>query len=129
MILYKISGTDPQPSCHLCPKSSFKIPHLLRLNITRLPKTGVDFIYIYISFVCWMIFFVGSSLFPAQTRQAKGSHAEDSPDVRGLCRLRFHIGDAGTPRSDWHRGKSLRWKFHVENGGGTKGVPSQGLAD
>ena len=46
-----------------------------------------------------------------------------------MCRLRFHTGDAGTPRSDWHRGKSLRWKFHVENGGGTKGVSSQSLAD
>ena len=30
---------------------------------------------------------------------------------------------------DRHRGQSLRWKFHIENGGGTKGVPSAGLAD
>ena len=66
---------------------------------------------------------------PTQTRQAKGSRADDSPAVRGLWCLRFHTGDAGTPRSDWHRGKSLRWKFHTENGGGTKGVPSQSLAD
>ena len=50
----------------------------------------------------------------AETRQAKGSHADDSPAVRGLCRFRFHTGDAGTPRSDWHRGKSLWWKFHIE---------------
>ena len=30
---------------------------------------------------------------------------------------------------DRHRWKCLRWKFHIENGGGTKGVPSAGLAD
>ena len=65
----------------------------------------------------------------AERCQAKGSHADDSPGVRGSCRFRFHTGDAGTPRSDWHLGKSLRWKFHAENGGGTKGVSSQGLAD
>ena len=82
----------------------------------------------------WMIWILDDFLcrlksVPTQTRQAKRSHADDSPDVRDLCRLRFHTGDTGTPRSYWHRGKSLWWKFHTEDGGGTKGVPSQGLAD
>ena len=38
---------------------------------------------------------------PTQTRQAKGSHADDSPAVHGLCRLRFHTGDTGWEVSSW----------------------------
>ena len=52
------------------------------------------------------------------------------PDLRGRLEIpSFSRLSPFVARSSWHRGKSLWWKFHIENGGRTKGVPSQGLAD
>ena len=76
-----------------------------------------------------MICFVGSSLFLVNRAKLKGA-MQMILLMSVICVASgFTLEMPETPRSDWHRGKSLWWKFHVENGGGTKGVPSQGLAD
>ena len=93
-----------------------------------------------------MIFFVGSSL---QLKHAKLQGAmqmillsvicvassvsgftlemPELPDLRGrrleipsFSRL-SQSASSFVARSSWHRGKSLWWKFHIENGGRTKG--------
>ena len=91
----------------------------------------------------WMIFFVGSSLFQLKHAKLQGTmqtillsvicavsgftpEMPELPDLR--CRLEIpsfsrlsQSASSFVARSSWHRGKSLWWKFHIENGGRTKG--------
>ena len=138
-------GRDQQPKSHLCPSSieNLKICYICTEHVSE--KLQNIFHY-------WMIFFVGSSQFQFKHAELKGAmpmillsvvcvasgFTPEMPELPDLRCRRLEIpsfsrlsqsASSFVARSSWHRGKSLWWKFHIENGGGTKGVPSQGLAD